>query len=355
MNGTLGAVEKARTLRRAARTAASLNEKLHLERCALLVEPLLREAFRSDRHGTLVIWARWLRDNQYWEEAEPLFREALQLSDEKIATRASVVGATEKSSHAGTLFANRGRLMHDFACGLRDFGHWAEAEALFRKALQMFGDDDRGRAAFFRPDTQRELARGLVASGRWKEAEPLLREALDREVPWTTQDALERELQENDRATKASPNEEPLSSSFVLFLRLARDLCTVGRHVDAEMALREFVRSAEDAQGRGDGLLLLGRHLYDQGNWREAEPIFAEALHTAEPRSWLWTTVLIQFAHGLSAHDRWPEAEVMLRSAIQAQADGKTPESVEALSKFLMDEGRVIADVDALLKLFGVT
>ena len=65
---------RASILRRLARKAVLLNECFALDRLALLTEPLLREAFRSDRSGTLLQWADWLRNNGQSGEAEPLFR-----------------------------------------------------------------------------------------------------------------------------------------------------------------------------------------------------------------------------------------------------------------------------------------
>ncbi len=71
--------------------------------------------------------ARGLRDNGRWDEAEPLFREALRLAEE-----------------GGDTPSSRGITLQAFARGLRDNGRVLEALEVEREAAALLGDADPG-------------------------------------------------------------------------------------------------------------------------------------------------------------------------------------------------------------------
>ena len=135
------------------------------------------------------------------------------------------------------------------------------------------------------------------------------------------------------------------------------DLCTVGRHFDAEMVLRDLVTSTKDQATRIIGLLLLGRFLVEQGAWSEAEPFLRQVQDATRPRTAFWSAAVVNLARGLSQEGRWPEAEDILRQAIDMQADGRTPDTSDALTRVLTSRGQVwpYPDpvLDPLLKVFG--
>jgi len=125
-------------------------------------ERLFREALELKKEGndtptsiayTMSLLARGLRDHEQWNEAEQLFREAIHLRE------------------GGTAVT-----IDHFARGLRDNGRWKEAEPLFQEALRL--KVERGDSKVSRAATMRELARGLQANGQKAKAAKLVGEAL---------------------------------------------------------------------------------------------------------------------------------------------------------------------------------
>ncbi len=125
-------------------------------------EPIFREALRlleeanapaKIRGVTMAFLAQGLRDHGKWQEADLLFRKALE-----------------------NIEPVRSDIIDEFARGLRDNGCWQEAEPLFRKALGMKVEGSSSRVS--RAVTMRELACGLLINGRLDEATVLYADAL---------------------------------------------------------------------------------------------------------------------------------------------------------------------------------
>ena len=90
------------------------------------------------------------------------FGEVLHRCEERNSTpTADGSSAQAPTVGRGEVLRNRhGKRLHDVACGLRDAGRWEEAEPLFREALAIFGT--RSQTPVYRSTTLWELVRGLI-------------------------------------------------------------------------------------------------------------------------------------------------------------------------------------------------
>lgn len=116
----------------------------------------LTSAPRSPVHMSVLATLRWIREGKLGPARDEL---------EALEPRLEEHGVTEEVR--GDYWDAAGRLR-------QAEGRWPEAEAAFRKALELLeGASDVSRAT-----TMYELACGLRDNGQWDEAEPLFREAL---------------------------------------------------------------------------------------------------------------------------------------------------------------------------------
>jgi tetratricopeptide (TPR) repeat protein len=249
---------------------------------------LLNEADASpiSRSATLHHLACGLRDNGHWSEAEPLFRESIRLAE---------MGADSLANISATLDA--------MARGLRDNGRWPEAESTFREALRL--QEVGGASSLDRSYTMYWLADGLSTNGRWSEAETYFRESLrlgkegddSAESQGITLTSLARGLRDNNHWGEAEPlfrealrledaGGASAGSRSITLYEWARGLINNGRWQEAEPLFREALRLGKEGGAsvmlRNNMTYLLACQLKDNGRWQDAEPLFREAVHLGE-------------------------------------------------------------------------
>ncbi|CAL1136673.1 unnamed protein product, partial [Cladocopium goreaui] len=264
-------------------------------------------------------------------EAEPLFRKALEKSKAKLG-----------EDHPDTLNS-----INNLAAVLDDQGHLAEAEPLYREALEkrkaQLGEDH--------PDTLNSinnLAAVLDAQGHLAEAEPLYREALEKR---------QAKLGEDHPDTLNSLN------------NLAAVLKAQGHLAEAEPFLREALkkRKAKLGEDHPDTLLSLNNLaavLKAQGHLAEAEPLYREALEKGRlklgkqhPNTMM---TIYNLAVLLKSMKKFEEAEELFREELAAcisrhgEHHEETLDSMENLAEFLEERGKV-DEAQELLHLAGRT
>jgi CHAT domain-containing protein len=266
-----------------------------------------------------------------YAEAEPLYREALEI-------RRRLLG--EDHPYTGQSYNN-------VAMNMKAQGKYAEAERLFRKALEIrrrvLGEDHPYTAQSYN-----NVACNLNDQGKYAEAEPLLRKALE---------ILRRVLGEEHRFTATSYNNaamnmkaqgkyaeaEPLSRKALEIRRrllgeehpdvaegfnnLAATLNAEGKYAEAEPLLRkslEILRRllGEDHPYTAQSYNNVACNLNDQGKYAEAEPFLRKALeilrrvlgeeHPDTARSYN------NMAYNLNAQGKYAEAEASWTGAARS-------------------------------------
>ena len=184
-----------------------------------------------------------------YSEAEPLYKEALQLCEKLLG-----------KEHPGTLISinNLARLYHSQ-------GRYGEAEPLLKEALQL-GEKVLGKE---HPDTLtsiNNLAALYSKQGRYGEAESLYKKALQ-------------------LCEKVLGKEHP--DTLTSISSLAGLYHYQGRYSEAEPLLKEALQLGEKVLGKEHPDTLISIHnlalLYEaQGRYSEAEPLYKQALQLSE-------------------------------------------------------------------------
>jgi len=213
--------------------------------------------------------------------------------------------------------AGRAAILHDLAAALWWKGQYADAEPLYRRALEL-------RTAALGPEhpetaeTMDHLASTLDRLDRAREAEPIRRRALD---------IL--------RATLGPDHEQTIAGSMSLGVFLLRE----GRHAEAEPLLRDATDRirrlrGERHEGVAVGLSNLGACLIELGRWREARDALHESrrlkrlLWGEHNDSYAWTLhQLARIAH----HDGDAQAETLAHTAAATLTATVGPEHQKTL------------------------
>ena len=223
-----------------------------------------------------------------YAEAEPLYRKALEI-------RTRVLGEDHRDT------ANS---YNNIAYNLGAQGHYAKAEPLYRKALEIsirvLGEDH--------PDTAinyNNIAGNLDAQGRHAEAEPLYRKALEIRT---------RVLGEDHRDTATNYN------------NIASNLGAQGHHAKAEPLYRKALEIrirvlGKDHPNTATSYNNIASNLDAQGRHDEAEPLYQKALEIRtrvlgedHPNT---ATSYSNIAYNLGAQGRHTEAEPLLHKALE--------------------------------------
>jgi CHAT domain-containing protein/Flp pilus assembly protein TadD len=184
-----------------------------------------------------------------YSEAEPLFKQALQLSEK-------VLG----KEHPDTLVS-----MNNLAGLYRSQGRYSEAEPLYKQALQL-REKVLGREHPNTLTSMNNLAGLYRSQGRYSEAEPLFKQAL--------------QLSE-----KILGKEHP--NTLISMNNLALLYKSQGRYSEAEPLYKQALQLSEKVLGREHPNTLnsmnnLALLYYSQGRYSEAEPLFKQALQLSE-------------------------------------------------------------------------
>ncbi len=214
-------------------------------------------------------------------------------------------------------------------------GHFAEAEALSRKAMPM-------REAEFGP-TSRQVLRGmehfgdiLRATGKYGEAEKVLREALDRQA--SVSPAGDAEL------TRAM-------SKYAVLLR------SIGQLARADDLFKKAIANAAGATDQRHLVILANTHsgyarlLLDRKAYPAAEAearaslALGEQLHGAEHAD--VARALVQLGQALVAEAKLDEAEAVLRRAVSlsektiGKSSSESAAALAALGEVLEQRGKI--------------
>ena len=261
-----------------------------------------------------------------YAEAEPLFRKALDI-------RRRALG----EGHAD-IAANYGNL----ASSISGQGRWAEAEPLFRKALDIF----RTSLGEKHPETAigyNNLGYNLRQEGRDADAEPFLRKALE--------------------IRRAILGERHLDTAES-YGSLAASLVGQGRAAEAELLFRKEldIRRAElgeDHLKTADGYSNLAISVSAQGRFDDVEPLYRKTLDirraTFGDNRTPTAESYINLGSLLNAQGRYAEAEPLLRKALEifraarGENDYATASGYHSLANNLGDQGRH-ADAEPLFR-----
>ncbi|XRB19427.1 coatomer subunit epsilon [Pseudoscourfieldia marina] len=248
----------------------------------------------------------------------------------------SALGTLDKETRATS------KLLWDVASLLKRQGKYADAEPLFREAL----DGHRRELGDAHPDTLNSinnLATLLMDQGKYDEAEPLFREALD---------GKRRELGDAHPDTLQSIN------------GLANLLSDQGNYADAESLYREALdgHRRELGDAHPDTLASinnLASLFHEQGKYDDAEPLYREALDgyrrelgDAHPST---LDSINNFAILLKDQGKYDDAEPLFREALDGRrrelgdAHPDTLQSINNLAILLKDQGKY-ADAESLYR-----
>ncbi|XRB09944.1 kinesin light chain 3 [Pycnococcus provasolii] len=270
--------------------------------------------------------AELLRQQGKYADAEPLYREALDGRRRELG-----------DAHPDTL-----KSINNLAILLENQGKYADAEALYREAL----DGRRRELGDAHPDTLTSingLATLLCDQCKYADAEPLLREALD---------GRRRELGDAHPDTLKSIN------------NLAILLSGQGKYADAEALYREALdgrrRELGDAHPNTlDSINNLAILLSTQGKYDDAEPMYREALDgsrrelgDAHPDT---LDSINNLALLLRQQGKYDDAEPLHREALDGyrrelgDTHPDTLDSINNLALLLSGQGKY-ADAEALYR-----
>jgi len=261
-------------------------------------ELVIARGIESAEAGTLLNQTAYrLDDRAQCAEAEPLYRRALEIKEK-------VLGPEHPSTATS---------LNNLAALCRAQGRYAEAEPLFRRALEIrekvLGPEH--------PDTAgslNNLAGLYYAQGRYAEAEPLFRRALE-------------------IAEKALGPEHPSTAGGLNNLALLYD--DQGRYAEAEPLYRRALEIFEKVLGpqhlyTATSLNNLAALYYAQGRYAEAEPLYRRALAIKEkalgPEHPSTATSVGNLAALYRAQDRYAEAEPLYRRALAIKEKALGPE-----------------------------
>jgi tetratricopeptide (TPR) repeat protein len=223
-----------------------------------------------------------------YAEAEPLYRQALQL-------RRSLLGeehpdVAESLNNLASLYSSQGR--------------YAKAEPLWLQALELWRRPHREE----HPDvaiTLNNLAILYCDRGRYGEAETLLLQAVE----------LWRRLHGEDHDNLA----QSLNN-------LAELYCALGRYAEAEPLLLQAVelwRSLHGEEGAGvaESLNTLAHICFAQGRYAEAEPLYRQVLELRRRRLGEEHLVVAESLNNLAnvcyCEERYEEAELLYRQVLE--------------------------------------
>lgn len=238
--------------------------------------------------GSLNNLAVLLQTTGRYDEAEPLYREALEIGRKALPAGPNIAKG----------LINLGLL-------LKTTGRYGEAEPLYREALEI------GRKALSTGQPEivianlNNLGNLLATTGRYGEAEPLLREGLEVTSKFLPESQL-------DIATG-------LNNLAVLFE-------TTGRYRDAEPLYREVLEILRKAMPAGHPTIATGLNnlavlLERTERYREAESLYREALEIKRktlPAGHPEIAIsLSNLASPLKATGRFDEAEPLYREAVE--------------------------------------
>jgi len=267
----------------------------HAKAAAGLVETY---RFDFEEAGRLLNQAGYyLRERARYAEAEPLYRRALEIVEKALGPEHPDVAAS--LNNLALLYHRQGR--------------YAEAEPLYRRALEIrekvLGPEHPGVAT-----SLNNLAALYYSQGRYAEAEPLYRRA--------------REILE-----KALGPEHPDVAASLNNLALLYD--SQGRYAEAEPLLRRAREIREKTLGLehpnvATSLNNLAELYRAQGRYAEAEPLYRRALEISEkalgPEHPNVATSLNNLAALYRAQGRYGEAEPLFRRALEIWEKALGPE-----------------------------
>jgi CHAT domain-containing protein/tetratricopeptide (TPR) repeat protein len=299
-------------------------------------EPLYREALQLNREvlgprhpqtlASIINLAAVLGSQGRYTEAEPLYREALQLHREILGPR-----------NPNTLIG-----MNNLASVLESQGRYREAEPLYRETLQLsrevFGPRDPHTLT-----SMNNLAGMLHDQGRYGEAEPLYRVALQ----------LHREI-----LGPRNPN------TLSTMNNLAGVLDSLGRYGEAEPLWRETLQLRREVLGprHPDTLTSMNNLagvLDSQGRYGEEEPLSRETLQLRRevlgPRHPDTLTSMNNLASVLDSQGRYDEAESLYRETLQLRREVLGPRHPNTLHSMdnlagVLDNQRRYEEAEPLLR-----
>jgi tetratricopeptide (TPR) repeat protein len=303
-------------------------------------EPLFRRALEIDEasygpnHPSVAAGlnhlARLLHETNRHGEAKPLYRRALEILE----------------ASYGPNHPNVATVLNNLAGLLQKTNRHGEAEPLYRLALEIdeasYGPNHPNVAALLN-----NLARLLLETNRHSEAEPLTRRALeiyeassDPNHPRvaTVLNNIARLLQETNRHSEAEPlfrraleideaSYGPNHPNVAAGLNnIARLLQETNRHSEAEPLFRRALEILEASYGSNHPSVAavlnnLARLLQDTNRHSEAEPLFRRAIEIVEasygPNHPNVVAVLNNLALLLKETNRHSEAEPLFRHALE--------------------------------------
>ncbi len=261
-----------------------------------LVQDFARRELAADWPGALKEALEWLSwgfaydpdDVRSWPVLEPLMAHAMAVAS--AADRASISKSTAD-------------LLNRLGIVLKSKARFAEAEPLYRRALEIFEKS----AGPNHPDvasTLNNLALLLCATNRLAEAEPMLRRAL------TIDEA------------RFGPHHSEVATNLN---NLAELLRASNRFEEAESLYRRSLGISRMRLGHKDSKVAiclnnLALLLHTMGRYEESEPMYRQALEIDEdncgPNHPNTAIRLNNLASLMSATDRHAEAETMFRRAV---------------------------------------
>ncbi|MEM7269276.1 MAG: tetratricopeptide repeat protein [Pseudomonadota bacterium] len=209
---------------------------------ALIATAITEFGDGSEKHASaLNEHALTLNNMGRYEEAEPLYRQAIEIDKATIGE-----GHPDYATH-----------LNNLAGLLRAMGRYEEAEPLYRQVLDILGREHSNYAGGLN-----NLASLLQAMGRYEEAEPLNRQAID-----------------IGKATIGEGHPE-----YAVYLNnLAGLLEAIGRYAEAEPLYRQAIDIGKATIGEGHPeyaayLNNLAGLLEAMGRYAEAEPLYRQAI-----------------------------------------------------------------------------